>query len=61
MARDATTDVDGLLIRRLRRAPAISNENDRVFYASFEVDMEPGLGLDRPKRARFSMTGVSPV
>jgi hypothetical protein len=61
MARDATTDVDGLLIRRLRRAPAISNENDRVFYASFEVDMEPGLGLDRPKRARFSMNGVSGV
>lgn len=37
-------DVDGRLIRRLRRAPGLVDENKRAFYSSFELDLEPGLG-----------------
>jgi len=44
MSSDLTTDVDGDTIRRLRRGPAIVNENARVFYAFFELDLETGLG-----------------
>ena len=39
-----TTDVDGLAIRRLRRAPVPMAENKRVLYSLFELDLEPGLG-----------------
>lgn len=57
-------DVDGRLIRRLRKAPAISNENKRVFYSELELDLEPGIGEDRgqvsfamqPQIATFSGT-----
>jgi hypothetical protein len=46
--------VDGLTIRRLRRGPAIMSENKRVFYSSFELDLEPGIGrsleLDLPRQ-----------
>lgn len=38
-------DVDGSGIRRLRRAPAVFNENERIFFPGFELDVEPGLGL----------------
>ena len=31
-------------IRRLRRAPAIENENKRVYYSELELAIEPGLG-----------------
>ena len=48
MGSDLNLDVDELLIRRLRRAPAITNENQRVFYGSFELDLEPGLGNALP-------------
>lgn len=41
---DLTEDVDGREIRRLRRAPAIVNENKRVFYPGFELFLEVGLG-----------------
>jgi len=41
---DLTTDVDSREIRRLRRAPAVSNENKRVFYKQFEVELERGIG-----------------
>jgi len=44
MSSSFNSDVDGLEIRRLRRAPAIMNENKRIYYASFELDLEPGLG-----------------
>lgn len=44
MASTITRDMEGNVIRRLRRAPAIMSENKRVFYSSFEVDLEPGLG-----------------
>jgi hypothetical protein len=50
-------DVDGRLIRRMRRAPAISNENRRVFYSELELDLEPGLGEERG-HASFTMTPV---
>jgi hypothetical protein len=43
---DLYADVDGRMIRRMRRAPAISNENRRVFYSEFELDIEPGTGRD---------------
>jgi hypothetical protein len=39
------TDVDSRPIRRVRRAPALVVENQRVFYPGFELDLEPGLGL----------------
>lgn len=45
VGRDLGFDVDGRPIRRLRRAPAIMDENGRVYYSSFELDLEPGLGL----------------
>jgi len=44
MDRSLMEDVDGLPIRRERRAPCLMNENKRVFYSSFELDMEIGLG-----------------
>lgn len=44
MGSEYTTDVAGREIRRLRRAPAIMDENNRIFYSEFEVDLEPGLG-----------------
>lgn len=39
------TDVDGRVIRRVRRAPAIISEHRRVFFAAFEVLLQSGLGL----------------
>lgn len=36
------------LIRRLRRAPHLSNENRRVFYRTFELDLKRGIGTPRP-------------
>lgn len=38
------TDADGSAIRRMRRAPAVVNNNDRIFYSSLELLLEPGLG-----------------
>lgn len=38
-------DVDGLPIRRIRRASCLFNENQRLFFDWIEVDLEPGLGL----------------
>ena len=34
-----------LVERRLRRAPHVAEENKRVFYRSFELDLERGVGL----------------
>ena len=45
MSVDFATDVESLPIRRVRRAPAIIDENRLVFYSQFEVNLEPGLGL----------------
>lgn len=39
---DSSTDVDGSVIRRVRRAPALVFENRRLQYASFELLMEVG-------------------
>ena len=39
------TDVAGLLIRRVRRAPALSVEGQRIFYSSLELCLESGLWL----------------
>jgi hypothetical protein len=45
MSGDLATDVGGLHIRRMRRAPALMDEDKRIFYTTFELDLEPGLGL----------------
>jgi hypothetical protein len=45
MSREIGTDVEGVVIRRVRRAPAIVNENKRMFFPAFELDCEPGLAL----------------
>lgn len=37
--------LDARLIRRLRRAPHLSQENVRVFYRKFELDLERGVGV----------------
>lgn len=39
------TDAEGQALRRLRRAPILSDENTRLFCSSFELDLEVGLGL----------------
>lgn len=39
------TDIDDLPIRRMRRAPTLVDENQRIYYSGFEVDLETGLGL----------------
>lgn len=36
------TDVDGRPIRRLRRAPALVQENERITFSAFELDLERG-------------------
>lgn len=36
---------DPRIIRRLRRAPHVSQENVRVFYRKIELDLERGVGL----------------
>ena len=38
------TDVDGRVIRRLRRAPGLQFELQRIYYDAFELDLETGLG-----------------
>lgn len=38
-------DVDGRPLRRVRRGPTLSVENQLIFYSSFELNLEPGLGL----------------
>lgn len=38
-------DVDDLAIRRVRRAPCLTDENRLIFFSQFELDLEPGLAL----------------
>jgi hypothetical protein len=63
MSSDILTDVDSRPIRRLRRAPSLQTENERLFYSSFEVDLESGLGTQTGQGAdpmvmmRFSDDG----
>ena len=37
-------DADGNVIRRLRRAPALFNEDQYITYPGLQLDIEPGLG-----------------
>jgi hypothetical protein len=39
------TDVGGAVIRRVRRAPVLSDSNTRLYFSRFELDLEPGLGI----------------
>lgn len=41
---DYYTDAGGGVIRRVRRGPTLSFENQRLFMSSFSLDLEPGLG-----------------
>jgi hypothetical protein len=38
-------ELDARYIRRLRRAPHLAQENVRLFYRRFELDLERGVGL----------------
>lgn len=40
-----THEMDGALIRRLRRAPYLTAEQNWVFYDNLQIDLEVGLGL----------------
>lgn len=57
------TDVDNRPIRRVRKAPALVAEDERIFYASFQLDMQPGIGTSTGQganpqvMARFSRDG----
>lgn len=44
MSNDFGSDVDGLEIRRLRRAPAINNQNLRLRFSRLELLIQMGLG-----------------
>jgi hypothetical protein len=44
MSIDLQYDVEDRKIRRIRRAPALMNENRLSFFSQFELDIEPGLG-----------------
>lgn len=44
LSKEAYTDY-GRIIRRERTSPHVYNENKRVFYKSFELDIEKGQGL----------------
>jgi hypothetical protein len=44
----STYDDDTHVIRRLRRAPHISTEQDWIFYRQLQIDLEVGLGLPDP-------------
>jgi len=44
LAASVARDVDGLPLRRLRRAPALFNDNAWLTVPSFELLLEPGLG-----------------
>jgi len=39
------TDVDSREIRRVRRAPTLLSEQERLFFQSFELELDRGLGL----------------
>ena len=41
----ADTDAGGAEIRRVRRAPVLSNEAKRLFFHRFTLDLEAGLGV----------------
>jgi hypothetical protein len=62
MSADLPTDADGSFIRRVRRAPAISQGNDRIFYSKLELLMEPGIGVapvEDPPTACFSWLEIN--
>jgi hypothetical protein len=44
MANDLPLDVDGRVIRRMRRSPAIVREHLRTFFDKLEILLEAGLG-----------------
>jgi len=46
MANRFPKDIEGRVIRRLRRSPTVQNENRLIVYNWFELLMETGLGQD---------------
>lgn len=45
MSQDVALDVDSRPIRRLRRSPALMQENGLIFYPGFELHLDRGQGL----------------
>ena len=45
MSQSVATDIDGTGLRRVRRAPHLVNELNRITYDRFTLYMEVGLGL----------------
>lgn len=45
MSSTLALDAGSSLIRRVRRAPALTAENERIFYSAFELDLEPAIGI----------------
>lgn len=58
MSSDLALDVDARPIRRLRRAPAIISENERAYFSSFELILEP-QGIVNPPHASFEMGAIA--
>ena len=42
------TDIDDIPLRRLRRAPALTFQNQRIYYAALELQLDVGLGVVPP-------------
>jgi hypothetical protein len=62
MSNAISTDVDGRPIRRVRRAPCLFSENQPIFFSSFELLLDPGLGLKFPPGGGIIIqTGVNDV
>jgi hypothetical protein len=45
MGNDLSTDVDGVVLRRMRRSPPFTSELQRVGVHTFQLDVESGLGV----------------
>ena len=45
MSSEFYTDTNGNGIRRVRRAPHLSHEEQRMFYSKLQIDMDVGEGL----------------
>jgi len=56
LSENFVADVNGLPIRRVRRSPAIVNEDKRVRHNEFQVLMDSGIGPNRDSIATVALT-----
>lgn len=49
-----TSDVNGLVLRRIRRAPALASQNRLISYGKFELYVQPGNGDGDPTSQGFN-------